>query len=180
MQNTDPTAPAGAHGVPEGMSEAEAALNADMDALSQQLAQAETAVAEMRDTLLRERAELENQRRRLQRDLEQARKFANERLLSDLLPVFDGLYGGLAVETADAAILREGMDLTLKSLLRVTESNGLKLVDPTGQAFNPELHQAMSMVDSPSHESGSVVATLQKGYVLNDRLLRPALVAVAK
>lgn len=180
MQNIDPTAPAGAQGEPTGVSDAEAAVNADMEALSRQLAQAETAVAEMRDVLLRERAELENQRRRLQRDLEQARKFANERLLSDLLPVCDSLERGLSVDTADVAALREGMDLTLKSLLRVAEANGLKPVDPTGQPFNPELHHATSMVDSAGHASGVVVSTLQKGYVLNDRLLRPALVAVAK
>lgn len=179
MQNTESTAPAGAQGG-EGMSAAEAAINADMEALSQQLAQAETAVAEMRDTLLRERAELENQRRRLQRDLEQARKFANERLLSDLLPVCDGLESGLAVETADVAAMRQGLDLTFKALLKVAESNGLKAVKPTGAPFNPELHQAVSMVDSQTHASGTVVNTLQTGYVLNDRLLRPAMVVVAK
>ena len=145
MQNIDPTAPEGAQGAQSGVSEADAASNADIDALTQQLAQAEAAVAEMRDVMLRERAELENQRRRL-------------------------------LQVA----LREGTDLTLKTLLRVAETNGLKPVDPTGQPFNPDLHQAMSMVDSPGHASGSVVATLQKGYVLNDRLLRPALVAVAK
>lgn len=179
MQNTESTAPQGAPGAEEGMSAAEAAVQADMEALSQQLAQAESAVAEMRDVLLRERAELENQRRRLQRDLEQARKFANERLLSDLLPVFDGLEGGLAVETADLAAMRQGLELTYKSLLKVAEGNGLKVIKPVGEAFNPELHQAVSMIASPAHKSGSVVSTLQTGYVLNDRLLRPAMVVVA-
>jgi molecular chaperone GrpE len=176
MQNTEST---GTTGAEEGLSAAEAALNADLEALSQQLAQAEAAAAEMRDTLLRERAELENQRRRLQRDLEQARKFANERLLSDLLPVCDGLEGGLAVETADVAAMRQGLDLTYKALLKVAESNGLKALKPTNEAFNPELHQAVSMIDSPAHASGTVVNTLQTGYVLNDRLLRPAMVVVA-
>jgi molecular chaperone GrpE len=180
MQNIDPTAPEGAQGAQTGASDAEAAVNADIDSLSRQLGLAEAAVVEMRDVLLRERADLENQRRRLQRDLEQARKFANERLLSDLLPVFDALNSGLAIEGADAAVLREGTDLTLKTLLRVGESNGLKEINPTGQPFNPDLHQAMSMVESAEHASGSVVSTLQRGYVLNDRLLRPALVAVAK
>ncbi|UXI66421.1 nucleotide exchange factor GrpE [Tahibacter amnicola] len=180
MQNIDPTASARADGPNSGLSDAEAAVNADIEALSQQLAQAESAVADMRDVLLRERAELENQRRRLQRDLEQARRFANERLLSDLLPVCDSLERGLAIETADSAALREGMDLTLKTLNKVVEANGLKAVDPVGQPFNPELHQAMSMIDSPDHASGTVVSTMQKGYVLNERLLRPALVAVAK
>lgn len=176
MQNTEST---GASGAEEGMSAAEAAINADMEALSQQLAQAEAAVAEMRDVLLRERADLENQRRRLQRDLEQARKFANERLLSDLLPVCDGLERGVAVETADVAAMRAGMDLTYKALLKVAEANGLKAVSPTNQPFNPELHQAVSMIDSPGHASGTVVNTLQTGYVLNERLLRPAMVVVA-
>ena len=126
-----------------------------------------------------ERADLENQRKRLAREIEQARKFANERLLSDLLPVCDGLERGLAVETADVAAMRAGLDLTYKALLKVAESNGLKAVSPTNQPFNPELHQAVSMIDSPAHASGTVVNTLQTGYVLNERLLRPAMVVVA-
>jgi molecular chaperone GrpE len=134
----------------------------------------------MREVLLRERAEIENQRKRLQRDVEQARKFANERLLGDLLPVFDGLEHGLLADTSDTAALREGMDLTLKALTKVGEGNGLKAVDPIGQPFNPELHQAMTMVDAPGKAANTVVAVMQKGYVLNERLLRPALVAISK
>ena len=132
-----------------------------------------------RDEQLRDRADLENQRRRLIRDVEQARKFANERLLADLLPVFDSLEAGLAAE-GEPGKLREGMDLTLRQLLRVAESNGLKVVDPVGAAFNPEHHQAISMVAAGEHVPGSVVQVFQKGYVLNDRLLRPALVVVAQ
>lgn len=150
------------------------------DELGKIITEYETKLGEMRDLILRERAEIENQRKRLQRDLEQARKFANERLLGDLLPVCDGLERGLAVENADTRALREGMDLTLKALLKVAESNGLKAVDPIGQPFNPELHQAMSMLDAPGQAPNTVVAVMQKGYVLNDRLLRPALVAIAK
>lgn len=180
MENTKPTAPVGAQGVNEVASEAEAAVMADVENLAHQLAQAEGTIAELRDAILRERAEIENQRRRLQRDLDHARRFANERLLGELLPICDGLERGLGIETGDVASLREGMDLTFKALLKVAESNGLKAVDPTGQPFNPELHQAMSMVDSTDQSSGTVVATLQKGYLLNDRLLRPALVSVAK
>lgn len=179
MENTHPTAPEGAAAA-DAASEATAAVLAEVDQLGQQLAQAEATIADMRDTLLRERAEIENQRRRLQRDLEQARRFANEKLLGELLPVCDGLERGLAVQTGDVAALREGMELTLKALLKVAESNGLKAVDPTGEAFNPELHQAMSMVDGGDRAAGTVVSTLQKGYVLNERLLRPALVMVAK
>lgn len=150
-----------------------------VDELGKLVNEYESKLGEMRDLLLRERAEIENQRKRLQRDLEQARKFANERLLGDLLPVCDGLERGLAVETADVKSLRDGMDLTLKALLKVAENNGLKQVDPLGQPFNPELHQAVSMVDAQAAPN-TVVSVMQKGYVLNERLLRPALVMVAK
>jgi molecular chaperone GrpE len=134
----------------------------------------------MRDLLLRERAEIENQRKRLARDVEQARKFANERLLGDLLPVCDGLERGIAVDVADVQSMREGLDLTLKALLKVAENSGLKQVDPLGQPFNPELHQAVSVVEAPQAAPNTVVSVMQKGYVLNERLLRPALVMVAK
>lgn len=152
----------------------------ETDQLGQLVNEYETKLGEMRDLLLRERAEIENQRKRLARDVEQARRFANERLLGDLLPVCDGLERGLAVETADVKALREGMDLTLKALLKVAENNGLRPVDPLGQPFNPELHQAMNMVDAPQAPPNAVVAVMQKGYMLNDRLLRPALVTIAK
>jgi molecular chaperone GrpE len=174
MENTDPMNP----GTPTDV--APDAVQADADQLEQKLAEYENKLGEMRDVLLRERAEIENQRKRLQRDVEQARKFANERLLGDLLPVCDGLERGLAVEGADIASLRAGMDLTLKALLKVAESNGLKQLDPLGQPFNPELHQAMTLIDAPHAAPNDVVAVMQKGYVLNDRLLRPALVAIAK
>ncbi len=171
-------------GDPEKSAPNEAANAADVqaetDQLSDKLAEYENKLGEMRDVLLRERAEIENQRKRLQRDLEQARKFANERLLGDLLPVCDGLERGLAIQTADVAGLREGMELTLKALLKVAEGNGLKAIDPVGQPFNPEQHQAVSMVEAPGAKPDTVVAVIQKGYVLNDRLLRPALVTVAK
>jgi molecular chaperone GrpE len=152
----------------------------EVDELGKIVNEYETKIGEMRDLLLRERAEIENQRKRLARDVEQARKFANERLLSDLLPVCDNLERGLAADTADAGALREGMDLTLKALLKVAEANGLKAIEPLGQPFNPELHQAMSLVDAPNAAANTVVSVLQKGYVLNERLLRPALVAIAK
>lgn len=152
----------------------------ELETLSRQLAEAETSLAGMRDTLLRERADLENQRKRMQRDLEQSLKFANEKLLRELLPVYDGLESGLAVETADVASMREGLALTLKSLLKIAENNGLQQIDPVGQPLDPELHHAVSMVDAPDQAPGTVVGVMQKGYVLNGRLLRPALVSVAK
>jgi molecular chaperone GrpE len=178
MENTNPTQ-SGTSGEinPDQVNDA---AQADTDELSQKLAEYENKLGEMRDVLLRERAEIENQRKRLQRDLEQARKFANERLLGELLPVCDSLERGLSVESTDVGALREGMDLTLKALVKVAEGNGLKALDPMGEPFDPERHQAMSMIDAPGKAPNTVVAVMQKGYVLNDRLLRPALVAIAK
>ena len=157
------------------------AENADeLETLGRQLAEAETSLAGMRETLLRERADLDNQRKRLQRDLEQSLKFANEKLLRDLLPVYDGLESGLAVETADVKAMREGLGLTLKSLLKIAGDNGLSQIDPVGEQLDPERHHAVSLVDAPDAEPGTVVSVMQKGYVLNGRLLRPALVTVAR
>jgi molecular chaperone GrpE len=152
----------------------------ELEALKTKLAELEASNKELRETVLREKAELENQRRRLHRDLEQARRFANEKLLNDLLPVYDGLERGLAVEGGDIAAIREGLNLTLKELLRIAGNNGLVQVDPLDQPLDPERHHAVSMVEAPGKAPGTVVAVLQKGYVLNDRLLRPALVSVAK
>ena len=127
-----------------------------------------------------ERADLENQRKRIAREIETARKFANERLLADLLPVFDSLDAGLAAAGADAGALRDGLELTYRQLLKVAGDNGLSVVDPTGAAFNPEHHQAISQVDAGDAVPGSVVQVFQKGYLLNGRLLRPAMVVVAR
>ena len=129
---------------------------------------------------LLERADLENQRKRMAREVEMARKFANERLLGDLLPVLDSLEAGLATAPADDP-LRAGLDLTQRQLVRVAEINGLVAVMPAaGDAFDPERHQAMSMIDADGIAPGAVAQTFQKGYVLNERLLRPAMVVVAR
>ncbi|KQZ65515.1 MULTISPECIES: nucleotide exchange factor GrpE [unclassified Lysobacter] len=137
-------------------------------------------LAQVREDALRERAELDNQRKRLARDIDMARKFANERLLGELLPVIDSLEAGLAAAGGDAGALREGMELTLRQLLKVAADNGLVAVDPTGLAFNPEHHQAMSMVPAPGVAPNHVVQVYQKGWLLNERLLRPALVVVSQ
>jgi len=147
-------------------------LAAEFEAIQAELAQ-------LREDTLRERADLENQRKRLERERDMARKFANERLLGELLPVIDSLEAGLSA-AADASALRQGIELTLKQLMKVTGDNGLVAVDPLGQPFNPEHHQAMSTVDSAEHAPGHVVQVYQKGWLLNERLLRPALVVVAK
>jgi molecular chaperone GrpE len=156
------------------------AQDVDVEALRAEIAALKAGNAELRDTILRERAELENQRRRQQRDMDQARRFANEKLLSELLPIYDGLERGLAVETGDVSSVREGISLTLKELLRIAGNNGLVQIDPLGQPLDPERHHAVSVVDAPGTAADTVVTVLQKGYMLNDRLLRPALVAVAK
>ena len=137
-------------------------------------------VEQLRAESLRERADLDNQRKRLARDLENARKFANERLLSELLPLFDSMEAGLAA-AAQSDPLREGLELTLRQLHRIAEGNGLTEVAPApGDNFDPERHQAMSMVAADGLPPGSVAQLFQKGYVLNERLLRPALVVVAQ
>jgi molecular chaperone GrpE len=159
---------------------AQPAVNDDFKNLAADLEAAQTELTKLREDSLRERAELDNQRRRLARDIEVARKFANERLLGDLLPVIDSLEAGLAVQGDTAQHLREGTELTLRQLLKVATDNGLTAVNPTGQPFNPEHHQAMSMVESAEHAPGHVVQVYQKGWLLNDRLLRPALVTVSK
>lgn len=128
---------------------------------------------------LLERADLDNQRKRIAREIDNARRFANERLLGDLLPVFDSLDAGLVAAGTDASPLRDGLDLTYKQLLKVAGENGLTVLDPTGEPFNPEHHQAISQVQAPGVAADSVAQVFQKGYLLNGRLLRPALVVVA-
>lgn len=172
MENTDPNAAQGPGD--------EDLVNSDLEALTRQLAECEAKLSEMRDTLLRERADLDNQRKRMQRDLEHTRRFANEKLLSDLLPVLDNLERGLAAEGSDFAALRAGVELTQRELLRVTEASGLRAVGAVGEPFDPEHHEAMNMAESAEHGPGRIVSVMQKGYVLNDRLLRPALVSVSK
>jgi molecular chaperone GrpE len=137
-------------------------------------------IEQLRADALRERADLENQRKRLAREIEQARKFANERLLSELLPLFDSMEAGLAA-AAQNDPLRAGLELTLRQLHRIAENNGLAEVAPApGDSFDPERHQAMSMVENTDVPPGAVAQVFQKGYLLNERLLRPALVVVAR
>jgi molecular chaperone GrpE len=149
--------------------------------LARRLAEAEAALAELNERMLRERADLENQRKRMQRDLEQSRRFANERILADLLPVIDSLERGLnSGDQADAAALREGTELTVKQLLKTLADHGVSVIDPQGERFDPERHQALSMAPAADVADEHVLAVVQKGFLLHDRLLRPALVVVAR
>ncbi|MCU7918351.1 MAG: nucleotide exchange factor GrpE [Candidatus Thiodiazotropha sp. (ex Epidulcina cf. delphinae)] len=135
------------------------------------------------DQLIRTRAEIDNLRKRAQRDLENAHKFALERISQDLLQVWDSLELGHQAaqdEQADVEKLREGTALTLKLLVDLMSKHGIEQVSPEGEAFNPEYHQAMSMQERDDVEPNTVVAVVQKGYLLNGRLLRPAMVMVSK
>ena len=148
-----------------------------------ELADARRAAAEHLDRALRAQAELENVRRRLERDLQNAHKFALERFVSELLPVKDSLELGLAASTekgASPASIAQGVELTLRMLEQAMEKFGITVVDPAGNPFDPEFHQAMTMQESDVAESGTVLTVVQKGCLLNGRLVRPAMVIVAK
>jgi molecular chaperone GrpE len=124
----------------------------------------------------------ENLRKRTDRDLENAHKYALEKFANELLPVIDSLEMGVAAaqdEGVDVTKLREGTEMTLKLFETAIDKFGIKSVHPHGEAFNPEHHQAMSMIDSPEHAPNTVIDVMQKGYLLNDRLVRPAMVVVA-
>ena len=148
-------------------------------ALEAEIAELKASVASLREDTLRERAELDNQRRRMARDLDVARRFANERVLADLLPVLDSLHAGLKVAGAEPHPLKAGLELTLRQLLKTASDHGLVEVNPLGDAFDPERHQAVTQVPSADAAPGTVLDVFQRGYLLNERLLRPALVVVA-
>lgn len=144
------------------------------------LADAEAKAAENWERYVRAAAEVENVRKRASRDLENAHKFAIERFAKELLAVKDGLEMALAAsENASFESLLEGSEATLKMLGSTMERFGIQVVDPEGEPFDPQVHEAISMQPSDDVEPGSVVAVVQKGYVLNGRLLRPAMVIVA-
>ena len=152
----------------------------ELGALLSEVDQLRATVVGLKEETLRERAELDNQRKRLARDVDVARKFANERLLSELLPVLDSLDAGLKSSTGDSP-LHAGLELTQKQLLKVAADNGLSVVDPLGQPFDPDQHQAISQSEAGAGVApGTVTQVFQKGYLLNSRLLRPALVVVAR
>ena len=125
---------------------------------------------------------MENLRKRLARDAERSRKFALERIMKDLLQVCDSMERGLemADESATVESLREGQELTLKMLAKVLQDHDLEAIEPLGQPFDPEWHEAMTVLPSEETEENTVLEVLQKGYRLHDRLIRPAMVVVSR
>lgn len=157
-----------------------ARLRAELDEAREQLARSEKALSEAD---LRAQAEIQNVRRRAERDVEHAHKYALEKFAGDLLTVADSLERGLSTLDPQEDALkpaREGLELTLKVLLDVFAKYNLEPVDPQGQPFNPEWHEAMTMVPAPNAEPNTVIDVLEKGYLLNGRLIRPARVVVSK
>ena len=140
-------------------------------------------VAAAKDAVLRAQAEAQNAKRRAEQDVEKARKFALERFCSELLPVADNLERALEAAAGDDEIVKpiaEGVELTLKSFQDALKKFNVEVVDPQGEPFDPQLHQAMSMVENNEVEPNTVIAVMQKGYTLNGRLVRPAMVLVSK
>jgi len=157
--------------------------NFRVEELEQALAAATAKVDEQKDSVIRAAAEVDNIRRRAAIDVEKARKFALEKFANELLPVIDNMERALQGTDAEAEATKavyEGVELTLKSFVGTVEKFGLTVVDPLGEPFNPEHHQAIGMQPSPDFPANTVMMVMQKGYILNERLLRPAMVMVSQ
>ena len=145
-------------------------------------AQLEADLAEAKDAALRAQADAVNVQRRAEQEVDKARKFALERFVSELLPVVDNMERALEAAGTDEAVkpIVEGVELTQKSLIDALQKHGVETIDPMGEPFDPQIAQAMSMVENPEVEPNTVIAVMQKGYQLNGRLVRPAMVMVSK
>jgi molecular chaperone GrpE len=153
------------------------------DTIEQQLEKAQATIKDYWDQMMRLRAEIDNNLKRAERDLENAHKYALKNFVESLLPIIDSMEMGQVAAAADNANLesiREGTEMTMSMFIQVMQKNGLEAIDPMGEKFDPEKHQAISMQEIEGAESNSVVEVMQKGFVLNDRLIRPAMVVVAK
>ena len=142
---------------------------------------AEDEIEALKDQLLRTAAESENIRRRASRDVENAHKYANEKLLEDLLPVLDSLEKALELpnQSDDAKAVLEGIEISLRIFRETMERGGVAIVDPLGETFDPSKHEALAMVPNEEVEPNSVIEVVQKGYLLNERLVRAARVVVS-
>ena len=150
-----------------------------MDDLREELEKVQAKSDEYADTILRMRAESENQRRRSDKQVEDAHKYAVKKFIEELLPVADSMEMGMAAE-GNIEQIREGIGLTMKVFENAMEKFSVEAVNPLGEKFNPDLHQAMAMQPSEEYEDGHVSAVMQKGYTLSGRIVRPAMVMVVK
>jgi molecular chaperone GrpE len=154
-------------------------LNEEMDAL---LAEARAQAEQHYDSLLRVQADMDNLRRRTEREIDNAKKFALERMVNDLIPVMDSMEMGLQASgqsANDQDTIRQGLEMTLKMFQDVMARFHVEALDPTGQKFNPQEHEAMTMQPSKDHEPNTVMMTIQKGYKLHGRVVRPARVVIS-
>ena len=174
------------HDLPEESNEHEDGQDESDDSiasLEDELATARQEAASAVETMLLMKADMENLRKRLVRENEKARRRTLERFMVDLLPVRDSLERGLAAAEDPAATietLTEGKQLIMRMLSKVLGDHGLETIDPAGEAFDPEKHEAMAMVPSAEHPENTIIDVLEKGYQLNDRLIRPAKVVVSR
>ncbi|MBZ9558299.1 MULTISPECIES: nucleotide exchange factor GrpE [Modicisalibacter] len=165
----------------EAASDAEAMTNPEAEVLAAKVEELEEALAEAKDQSMRAAAEAQNVRRRAEQDVEKARKFALEKFVKELLPVIDSLEKALETMGEDATEAhREGVSMTLKLQLDVLAKFGVEAVEPHGEPFDPQYHEAMAMVPNPDVEPNTVIDVMQKGYLLNGRLVRPAMVVVSQ
>jgi molecular chaperone GrpE len=167
----------------EKASEIEDQADAGSDDWKTKALNLEAELANLKDAAIRAQAEAQNVRRRAEQDVEKAHKFALDKFVKELLPVIDGLEKTVEAEQQagnEITPLREGVDMTLSMLLAGIKKFGVEQIDPIGKTFDPELHEAMTMVEVPGAESNTVIDAMQRGYTLNGRLVRPAMVVVAK
>ncbi|MEC8926487.1 MAG: nucleotide exchange factor GrpE [Pseudomonadota bacterium] len=171
---------------PETQQQTAAAADNQADRIAElelALTKAEAKVNEQKESALRSQAEMENVRRRASQDVEKAHKFALEKFANELLTSVDNLERAMQAADTENPELKsflEGIELTYKSLTSTLDKFGVKAVGEEGEVFNPDLHQAMSMQESAEHKNNTIIAVMQKGYELNGRLLRPAMVMVAR
>lgn len=166
--------------VMEGEDVARSLSHLSREQLEKKVLELEEKAAQAFDQALRIRAEKDNAQRRVERDIENAHKYALEKFVLELLPIIDGLERAITTHETESNGLLDGVNMTLKMFLAALEKFGVEQVSPEQQLFNPELHQAVSTQVDPNAPANTVLSVLQKGYLLNNRLIRPALVVVAK
>lgn len=184
QEHKDPVAPEDASAnAAEDLNQGDTAVDVELSGMQAQIEELTAALAGAQEQTLRAHAEAQNIRRRAEADVEKAHKYGQEKLVSDLLPVVDNLERALASINAEDEGLKaviEGIELTLKSFNDTLARHQVIAINPVGEPFDPQLHQAMTMIDNPEVEPNTVIDVFQKGYTLHGRLVRPAMVVVAK